>query len=132
MAHPLPGAVQLELQVGEAIRMLTPGEAAWDVEGDAFWWCDADAITGWWLSVLLGCSLSGLPMPKPRPADVPVAAGDGSDPSGAFRGDRVGVCVESRRANNLVLDLLPALQLHRPGLNHAALQDRILLGFDQC
>ena len=46
--------------------------------------------------------------------------------------DRVGVCVESRRANNLVLDLLPALQLNRPGLNHAALQDRILLGFDQC
>ena len=46
--------------------------------------------------------------------------------------DRVGVCVESRRANNLVLDLLPALQLHRPGLNHAALQDQILLGFDQC
>jgi hypothetical protein len=31
-----------------------------------------------------------------------------------------------------VLDLLPALQLNRPGLNHAALQDRILLGFDQC
>ena len=25
VAHPLPGAVQLELQVGEAIRMLTPG-----------------------------------------------------------------------------------------------------------
>ena len=25
--------------------MLTPGEAAWDVEG-CFWWCDADAITG--------------------------------------------------------------------------------------
>ncbi|GIR24191.1 MAG: hypothetical protein CM15mP39_00020 [Synechococcus sp.] len=33
VAHPLPGAVQLELQAGEAIRMLTPGEAAWDVEG---------------------------------------------------------------------------------------------------
>ncbi|WP_392345990.1 hypothetical protein [Parasynechococcus sp.] len=47
-------------------------------------------------------------------------------------GDHVGVCVESRRANNLVLDLLPALQQQRPGLNHAALQDRILLGFDQC
>ena len=25
VAHPLPGAVQLELQAGEAIRMLTPG-----------------------------------------------------------------------------------------------------------
>ena len=33
VAHPLPGAVQLELLAGEAIRMLTPGEAAWDVEG---------------------------------------------------------------------------------------------------
>ena len=25
VAHPLPGAVQLELQAGEAIRLLTPG-----------------------------------------------------------------------------------------------------------
>jgi len=25
VAHPLPGAVQLELEAGEAIRLLTPG-----------------------------------------------------------------------------------------------------------
>ena len=88
---------------------------------------------GWWLSVLLGFSLNG-------------TAHAGSLDQQMFQlqlvmdqirlarsvGDRVGVCVESRRANNLVLDLLPALQLHRPGLNHAGLQDRILLGFDQC
>ena len=88
---------------------------------------------GWWLSVLLCCSLNG-------------AAHAGSLDQQMFQlqlvmdqirlarsvGDRLGVCVESRRANNLVLDLLPALQLHRPGLNHAGLQDRILLGFDQC
>ena len=47
-------------------------------------------------------------------------------------GDRLGVCVESRRANNLLLEILPALQRQRPGVNHAALQDTILLGFDEC
>ena len=47
-------------------------------------------------------------------------------------GDRLGVCVESRRANNLLLEILPALQRQRPGVNHAALQDTILLGFDDC
>ena len=47
-------------------------------------------------------------------------------------GDRVGVCVESRRANNLLLEILPALQQQRPGVNHAALQDAILLGLDEC
>ena len=88
---------------------------------------------GWWLSVLLGCSLNW-----------PAHAGSLDQQMFQLQlvmdqirlarsvGDRVGVCVESRRANNLVLDLLPALQLHRPGLNHAGLQDRILLGFDQC
>ena len=88
---------------------------------------------GWWLALLLGYSHSG-------------AAHASSLDQQMFQlqlvmdqirlarsvGDRLGVCVESRRANNRVLDLLPALQLHRPGLNHAALQDRILLGFDQC
>ena len=88
---------------------------------------------GWWLSVLLGCSLSGAAHARGLDqqmfqlqlvmAQIRLARSVG---------DRVGVCVESRRANNLVLDLLPALQLHRPSLNHAALQDRILLGFDQC
>ena len=88
---------------------------------------------GWWLSVLLGCSLNW-----------PAHAGSLDQQMFQLQlvmdqirlarsvGDRVGVCVESRRANNLVLDLLPALQLHRPGLNHAGLQDRILSGFDQC
>lgn len=47
-------------------------------------------------------------------------------------GDRLGVCVKSRRANNLLLEILPALQRQRPGVNHAALQDTILLGFDEC
>ena len=64
----------------------------------------------WWLALLLGCSLSG-------------AAHASSLDQQVFQlqlvmdqihlarslGDRVGVCVESRRANNLVLDLLPAL-----------------------
>ena len=86
---------------------------------------------GWWLSVLLGCSLNG-----------PAHAGSLDQQMFQLQlvmdqirlarsvGDRLGVCVESRRANNLVLDLLPALQLHRPGLNHVALQDRILLGLN--
>ena len=47
-------------------------------------------------------------------------------------GDQNGVCTESRRANNLLLEILPALQQQRPGVNHAALQDTILLGFDDC
>ena len=47
-------------------------------------------------------------------------------------GDRIGVCTESRRANNLLLEILPALQRQRPSLNHAGLQDTILLGFDVC
>ena len=47
-------------------------------------------------------------------------------------GDRNGVCRESRRANNLLLEILPALHQQRPGLNHAGLQDGILLGFDDC
>ena len=88
---------------------------------------------GWWLSVLRGCSLNG--DAHARSLDQQVCQLQlVMDQSRLARSrvDRVGVCVESRRANNLVLDLLPALQLHRPGLNHAALQDRILLGFDQC
>ena len=47
-------------------------------------------------------------------------------------GDQNGVCTESRRANNLLLEILPALQQQRPGVNHAALQDTILLGFEDC
>ena len=88
---------------------------------------------GWWLAVLLCCSLS-------------VGAHAKSLDQQVFQlqlvidqirlarsvGDRVGVCTESRRANNLLLEILPALQQQRPGLNHAALQDTILLGFEDC
>ena len=46
--------------------------------------------------------------------------------------DAAGVCALSHRANDSLLDILPALQRQRPGLDHAALQDRILLGFSRC
>ena len=88
---------------------------------------------GWWLSVLLGCSLNGAAHARSLDQQV-FQLQLVMDQISLARsvGDRVGVCVESRRANNLMLDLLPALQLHRPGLNHAGLQDSILLGIDQC
>ena len=50
----------------------------------------------------------------------------------ASSGDAAGVCALSRRANDRLLDILPALQRQRPGFDHAALQDRILLGFSRC
>ena len=85
------------------------------------------------MGVLLGCSLSGAAHAKSLDQQVfQLQLVMDQIHLARSLGDRVGVCVESRRANNLVLDLLPALQLHRPGLNHSALQDRILLGFDQC
>ncbi|QNJ03516.1 putative conserved secreted protein [Synechococcus sp. PROS-U-1] len=88
---------------------------------------------GWLLALLLSCSLTG------------VAKGNSLDQQ-VFQlqlvidqirlarsvGDRIGVCTESRRANNLLLEILPALQRQRPSLNHAGLQDTILLGFDVC
>ena len=88
---------------------------------------------GWWLSVLLGCSLNGAAHARGLDQQM-FQLQLVMDQIRLARsvGDRVGVCGESRRANNLVLDLLPALQLHRPGLNHSALQERILLGFDDC
>ena len=88
---------------------------------------------GYWLALLLGCSLNGAVHAKSLDQQV-FQLQLVMDQIRLARsvGDRVSVCVETRRANNLVLDLLPALQLHRPGLNHAAFQDRILLGFDQC
>ena len=46
--------------------------------------------------------------------------------------DAAGVCALSRRANDRLLDILPSLQRQRPGLDHTALQDRILLGFSRC
>ena len=88
---------------------------------------------GLWLALLLGCSLTGVAQAKSLDQQVfQLQLVIDQIRLARSVGDRVGVCVESRRANNLVLDLLPALQLHRPGLNHAALQDRILLGFDDC
>ena len=50
----------------------------------------------------------------------------------ASSGDAAGVCALSRRANDSLLDILPGLQRQRPGVDHAALQDRILLGFNRC
>ena len=47
-------------------------------------------------------------------------------------GDAAGVCALSRRANDRLLDILPALQRQRPRLDHAALQDLILIGFSRC
>ena len=88
---------------------------------------------GWWLIVLLGCSLNGAAHARSLDQQMfQLQLVMDQIRLARSMGDRVEVCVESRRANNLVLDLLPALQLHRPGLNHAGLQDRILLGFDQC
>ena len=88
---------------------------------------------GWWLALLLGCSLTGVAQAKSLDQQVfQLQLVIDQIRLARSVGDRVGVCVESRRANNLVLDLLPALQLHRPGLNHAALQEGILLGFDDC
>ena len=88
---------------------------------------------GWWLALLLGCSLTGVAQAKSLDQQVfQLQLVIDQIRMARSVGDRVGVCVESRRANNLVLDLLPALQSHRPGLNHAALQDSILLGFDDC
>ena len=90
-------------------------------------------LQGWWLALLLGCSLSGTAYARSLDQQVfQLQLVMDQIRLARSMGDSVGVCVESRRANNLVLDLLPALQLHRPGLNHAALQDMILLGFDQC
>ena len=71
---------------------------------------------GWWLGVLLGCSLSGAVHAKSLDQQVfQLQLVMDQIHLARSLGDRVGVCVESRRANNLVLDLLPALQLHRPG-----------------
>ena len=88
---------------------------------------------GWWLALLLGCSLSGAAHARSLDQQV-FQLQLVMDQIRLARsvGDRVGVCTESRRANNLLLEILPALQRHRPSLNHAALQDTILLGIDDC
>ena len=88
---------------------------------------------GWWLIVLLGCSLNGAAHARSLDQQM-FQLQLVMDQIRLARsvGDRVGVCTESRRANNLLLEILPALQRHRSSLNHAALQDTILLGFDNC
>ena len=87
----------------------------------------------WWLALIIGVSLSGVAQAQSLDQqffELQLVI----DQIYLARsvGDRVGVCTESRRANNLLLEILPALQRHRPSLNHAALQDTILLGFDDC
>lgn len=88
---------------------------------------------GRWLALLLGCSLMGSAHAKSLDQQV-FQLQLVIDQISLARsvGDRTGVCVESRRANNLLLEILPALQQRRPGVNHAALQDTLLLGFDAC
>ena len=87
----------------------------------------------WWLAVLLSCSLTGVA--KANSLDQQVFQLQlVMDQIRLARsvGDRVGVCTESRRANNLLLEILPALQQQRPSLDHAGLQDTILLGLEIC
>ena len=88
---------------------------------------------GWWLALLVGYSLTGVAQAKSLDQQV-FQLQLVMDQISLARsvGDRNGVCRESRRANNLLLEILPALQRHRSSLNHAALQDTILLGFDAC
>ena len=88
---------------------------------------------GWWLAVLLCCSLIGVAQAKSLDQQVfQLQLVIDQIRLARSVGDRDGVCRESRRANNLLLEILPALQQQRPGLNHAGLQDGILLGFEDC
>lgn len=48
------------------------------------------------------------------------------------RGDQFAACSAAIQANDQLLDVLPALQNRRPGLDHAALQDRILDAYSRC
>ena len=87
----------------------------------------------WWLAVLLSCSLTGVAQAESLDQQVfQLQLVIDQIRLARSVGDRVGVCTESRRANNLLLEILPALQWHRPGLNHSGLQETILLGFDDC
>ena len=88
---------------------------------------------GWWLAVLLCCSLPAGAQAKSLDQQVfQLQLVIDQIRLARSVGDRVGVCTESRHANNLLLEILPPLQQQRPGLNHAALQDTILLGFEAC
>ena len=85
------------------------------------------------MALLLGCTLSGGAQAKSLDRQVfQLQLVIDQIHLARSVGDRTGVCGESRRANNLLLDILPALQRQRPGVNHVALQDTILLGFDDC
>ena len=88
---------------------------------------------GWWLVLLLGCSLNGAAHARSLDQQVfQLQLVIDQIRLARSVGDRNGVCKESRRANNLLLEILPALQQQRPGVNHGSLQDTILLGFDDC
>ena len=61
---------------------------------------------GWWLSVLLGCSLNGAAHARSLDQQMfQLQLVMDQIRLARYVGDRVGVCVESRRANNLVIDL---------------------------
>ena len=89
---------------------------------------------GWWLAILLlGCSLNGAAHARSLDQQVfQLQLVIDQIRLARSVGDRNGVCRESRRANNLLLEILPDLQQQRPGVNHASLQDTILLGFEAC
>ena len=87
----------------------------------------------WWLVLLLGWSLPAVAQAKSLDQQVfQLQLVIDQIHLARSVGDRAGLCAESRRANHLLLDILPSLQQQRPGLNHAALQDTILLGFEAC
>ncbi len=88
---------------------------------------------GWWLAVLLGCSLYGVAYAQTLDQHFfQVQLLLDQIQLAASSGDSAGVCALSRRANDRLLDILPALQRQRSGVDHAALQDRILLGLRRC
>ena len=88
---------------------------------------------GWWLAVLLCCSLIGVAQAKSLDQKFfQLQLVIDQIRLARSVGDRDGVCRESRRANNLLLEILPALQQQRRGVNHASLQDTIVLGFETC
>ena len=88
---------------------------------------------GWWLAVLLCCSLIGVAQAKSLDQKFfQLQLVIDQIRLARSVGDRDGVCRESRRANNLLLEILPALQQQRPGVNHASLQDTIVSGFETC
>lgn len=91
----------------------------------SFQWC--------WLVVLLSCNVSGVVQAQMLDQHFfQVQLLLDQIHLEASSGDEAGVCALSRRANDRLLDILPALQRERPGLDHAALHERILLGLSRC